>query len=457
MNFKNLSPNWGVKTLEEIAKKRYGLVDGPFGSDLKSSEYTRDGVPVVRGSNLSLGGKKFDDTYFVFVSEEKARQLERSICYPNDIIFTKKGTLGQTGLIPQNHRFERFLLSSNQMKLSVDETIADPIFVYYFVSSPASQAKIIRNSEATGVPKTNLAYLRTFPIPVPPLEEQKAIAAVLSAFDDKIELNRQMNTTLEEMARALFKSWFVDFDPVRRSAAGGAAQPYDDLFPSELVVDGNGRELPKGWEIRELNKEAEVIKGRSYKSAELEASDTALVTLKSINRGGGYNPNGLKSYTGSYKLDQIISPGELVVAYTDVTQKAEVIGKPAIVQHCPDFDTLVASLDLGIVRPTGEGMSVVYLYQLFQTDDFQNHIFGYTNRSTVLHLNKDGIPVYQFAKPPRPILELYREFAKPILQKIQSNDEESRTLATLRDTLLPRLMSGQLRVPTIDSILEKTL
>ena len=216
-----MTAEWTQETLGSIATNDgFGLVDGPFGSNLPASLYRDEGIPVIRGSNLTLGTARFRGEEFVFVSPDTAKRLARSVCKPLDIIFTKKGTLGQTGLVPERGRFDKYLLSSNQMKLTVDHRIANPLFVYYFVSSPESTNKIVRDSEATGVPKTNLMYLREFPISLPPLPEQRAIAGILGSLDDKIELNRRMNETLEAMARALFKSWFVDFDPVAGEDGG---------------------------------------------------------------------------------------------------------------------------------------------------------------------------------------------------------------------------------------------
>src|SRR5215210_3159888 len=130
----NLPLGWHKTTLGMIARKgNYGLVDGPFGSNLPAADYTLTGIPVIRGSNLTLGETRFRDKEFVFVSRETAKRLVRSVCEPDDIIFTKKGTLGQTGIVPRDHQYKEFLLSSNQMKLSVDMDVADPLFVYYYV------------------------------------------------------------------------------------------------------------------------------------------------------------------------------------------------------------------------------------------------------------------------------------------------------------------------------------
>lgn len=227
---------WMESTLGEIATKDgYGLVDGPFGSNLPSSSYTPSGVPVIRGANLSKSGARFNDSDFVFVSEETANKLERSTCVANDIIFTKKGTLGQTGLIPQDHQFKRFLLSSNQMKLTVNPDMADYLFVYYVVSSSASIEKIIRDASVTGVPKTNVTYLRTFPILLPTLPIQRKIAAILSAYDDLIENNIRRIQLLEETAQSIYREWFVAFRFPGHEAV--------EMVESELGL------IPEGWEV----------------------------------------------------------------------------------------------------------------------------------------------------------------------------------------------------------------
>jgi type I restriction enzyme, S subunit len=257
--------SWSETTLGAIALGDNGLVDGPFGSNLPASIYTAKGVPLIRGSNLSLGESRFNDREFVYVSDETAARLRRSICQPGDIVFTKKGTIGQTGFVPLRGRFDRYLLSSNQMKLSVDPEKADSLFVYYAVSSPEGRVKVVRDASITGVPKTNVAYLREFPIRLPPLRDQRAIAHILSTLDDKIELNRRMNETLEAMARATFQSWFVDFDPVRAKAEGldpGVPTDIADLFP-ERFEDSELGEIPSGWRLSCVDEEFYLTMGQS--------------------------------------------------------------------------------------------------------------------------------------------------------------------------------------------------
>lgn len=328
----------------------------------------------------------------------------------------------------------------------------DQRYLYYWMASQQFIDDNMRASEGTKMPRARWDFASQLERYIPPLPEQRAIARILSSLDDKIELNRKMNATLEAVAQALFRSWFVDFDPVRAKAEGRAPAGMDEetaaLFPDGFEVM-DGKEVPVGWTKSTIGSCVDVIKGKSYKSAELQDSDKALVTLKSFQRGGGYRDDGLKPYVGTSKPEQVITPGELIVSFTDVTQNAEVIGKPAVVSANPAFKMLIGSLDVGIIRPKFEKLSVPYLYYLFKSEDFQTHIFGYISGTTVLHLAKEGIPNYQFIKPSDSILDKYQEFASPIFNLIEQNLQQSRTLAALRDTLLPKLISGEARVPDV--------
>ena len=145
--------------------------------------------------------------------------------------------------------FEHYLVSQSQMKVTVNRAISDPLFLYYVLSSSEQQDYVRQNAIQTGVPHTNLGILRATPVPVPPLNEQRSISYILGTLDDKIELNRRMNETLEAMARALFKSWFVDFDPVRAKMAGrdtGLPKHLADLFPDRLVDSANWGRFRRG-------------------------------------------------------------------------------------------------------------------------------------------------------------------------------------------------------------------
>jgi type I restriction enzyme S subunit len=341
----------------------------------------------------------------------------------------------------------------------LNRAAVDPGFIFYLVRSRAFQAALdgVKTHGAMVADYVSISQQQDFRLPVPDIDSQRAIAHILGTLDDKIELNRRMDETLEAMARALFKSWFVDFEPVRAKTEGrdtNVPQPVALLFPDSFQGSELG-EIPKAWQVTALGNLIETVKGRSYKSEELAASDTALVTLKSFARGGGYRPDGLKPFIGKYRPEQVVKSGELMIACTDVTQAAEVIGRPAIVRGTAGFRTLVASLDTLIVRPRHSSMTRAYLYFLGGTEAFVAHTYAHTSGTTVLHLAKEALPSFKFVLPPTRLVETFDSIASCVLNRIQATEEESAILAILRDTLLPKLISGELHVKDAERIVGK--
>ena len=194
----------------------------------------------------------------------------------------------------------------------------DAGYLFYLLASNPFIDFANQGAEGTRMPRAKWQQVSRFPVRLPPIVEQCAIAQILGAFDDKIELNHRMGETLDKSVRTLFNTLFT--------------------------------ESQAGWPVKSLAEISSTIKGRSYRSTELvETSDTAMVTLKSFKsfrRGGGYSPSGLKPFKGAYKDEQIVRPGDVVVACTDVTQAADVVGRSAVVQRSRRFDKLVASLDV---------------------------------------------------------------------------------------------------------------
>ncbi|MCD6654388.1 MAG: restriction endonuclease subunit S [Sulfurovum sp.] len=336
-------------------------------------------------------------------------------------------------------------------------------YLYYIISDEAFIQYTVTSAKGTKMPRGDKSAIMNYEVKLPPLPTQKMIAYILSTLDDKIELNRKMNQTLEEMAQALFKSWFVDFDPVHAKAGCSSDEEVEavakelgiskevlELFPSEFVESELGM-IPKGWEVETISNHIKVVKGKSYKSSELQESRTSLVTLKSFLRGGGYRTDGLKPYTGTYKPEQVVKPGEMVIAYTDVTQAADVIGKPAIVLDDEEVDVFVASLDVGIVRTITDKVNKMFLYQLFKTPSFQGYILGHTSGTTVLHLSKSWLDSFDMLIPTYQLMQVFGNITQPLFDKFNENIKQIRTLQKTRDSLLPKLLSGELDVSDINS------
>ena len=367
-----------------------------------------------------------------------------------------------------------------------DENVLCPSYLHYLCRWGKFTEFSVRTSKGAKMPRGDKDALAQFQLELPPTEEQQTIAKFLRSLDDKIDLNRRINQSLEAMAQAIFKSWFVDFDAVKAKIAAKAEgrdplraamsaisgkheaeldtlppEAFDQLaataalFPDEMEDSELGG-IPRGWDPTPIREVAEVVKGKSYSSKDLIDNDqVALVTLKSFERGGGFRMDGFKPYVGPYKADQVVASGDLIVAYTDVTQAAELIGKPAVVVGVEPFKTLVASLDVGIVRPVFKKVSRQFLYGLFMTDAFQSHTFSHTSGTTVLHLAKEGVPSYIFACPDDRLVGVYSEVAEAVTMEKQKLLDQNRSLASLRDTLLPKLLSGELSVADIAPVIDE--
>lgn len=280
-------------------------------------------------------------------------------------------------------------------------------------------------------------------LPWPPVAQQRAIAQFLAALDDKIEVNRRISETLEEIARGLFTSWFVDFDPVR----GTATVPEDSrrLFPDRLVDSPIGP-VPEGWEVAPLGEHIEVTRGLSYTGAGLADEGMPLHNLNSIREGGGYKEDGIKHYVGEYRERDRVRPGDVIVANTDLTQNARVIGSPAIIPRSFGDDGLY-SQDLCRLRPVdGSPLTLRCLYLLLASPRMRHEVSSYANGTTVLHLAMDGLKKPLIAVPPGELVERFDATVTPMFDQQDALAAESKTLAELRDTLLPKLISGDVLI-----------
>jgi type I restriction enzyme S subunit len=428
-----------------------GVQTGPFGSQLHASDYVEHGIPIITVEHL--GDNRIVHENVPCVSDEDAHRLSKYVLKTGDIVFSRVGSVDRRAIVHPGE--EGWLFSGRCLRVRPDPTKIDAAYLSWFLGLPGFKYYVRQIAVGATMPSLNTTLLSDMPIYFPPaLKEQQAIACILGTLDDKIELNRRMNETLEAMARAIFKSWFVDFDPVRAKAEGrnrGLPDHIAALFPDQLEESDIG-EIPRGWPLTQLGAKANTVKGRSYRSSELVDSSTALVTLKSFARGGGYRPDGLKSYAGNYNPDQVVEPGELVIACTDVTQAAQVVGRPAIVRPSRHFGTLVASLDTLIVRPIAPDITRAFLYFLAGTNAFAWHMYAHTTGTTVLHLAKEAVPSFRFPQPTEHLVKAFDDVASPLLDRIAAAETESEVMAALRDTLLPKLISGELRVPDAERI-----
>jgi type I restriction enzyme S subunit len=398
-----------VTTTKLIADNILRIGDG---YRAKNSELSTEGFPFARAGNIN-NGFQFSgaDCLPLDYLEVVGDKISRS----GDTVFTSKGTVGRFGFV--NSKTPQFVYSPQLCYWrSLNHEKLAPRFVYYWMHGKESLEQIDSLKGQTDMADyVSLADQRKMIITIPPLAEQKAIASVLSSLDDKIDLLHRQNKTLEAIGETLFRQWFIE-------------------------------EAQANWESGELRNYVNCFNGVSYKSDDLNPSKKAMVTLKSFDRDGGFKLNGFKEFTGKYKEQHIVNQGDLVVAHTDITQDAAVIGNPVLVVSDPAYEELVISMDLVKVVPKHDWLSREYLYMMMKTREFKQHCLGYSNGSTVLHLSKEAIPLYEFFIPPTDKIAEFSQYAKNLFEKKFENIIQIRTLEKLRDTLLPKLMSGEVRV-----------
>ena len=436
-------------TLADIAAPiKNAIVGGPFGSNLVSKDYVPSGVPVIRGQNM---GGKWVSGDFAFVSTEKAAQLSQNIARPNDLVFTQRGTLGQVSIVPRAP-YDTYVVSQSQMKITVDPAKADVSFLYYLFKTPEQLQYIFNSAIQTGVPHTNLGILKKTPLNLPPLSVQKCIAEIVGTLDDRITLLRETNATLEAIAQALFKSWFVDFDPVYAKQQGIAPAGMDDataaLFPDGFEESALGV-VPKGWGCCAVYEMATYINGAAYKAFEPNSEKNGLPIIKIAELKAGVTSQ--TAYSAVDMPDKYrINTGDILFSWS---------GNPDT-----SIDTFVwahepAWLNQHIFRvlPQSSDERAFVLQLLRHLRPVFSELARNKQTTGLGHVTVADLKRLQIVKPNNLVMVEFDRLIAPIQSRIFSNEQQAQTLATLRDTLLPRLISGQLRLPEAEEQLAEAI
>ena len=376
--------------LRNIAADR-GLVGGPFGSSLVNADYTDEGIPVIRGANMSAG--RFIGGQFAFVSQEKfARDLSRNSAAPRDVIYTQRGTLGQVALVPSTGA-GTFVVSQSQMRLRVDPQRAVPEFVYYACTTSEFLQQVDDRAISTGVPHTNLGILAELEIPLPSLSEQQAIAEVLGALDDKIAANTALASTTESTIAVAYAAATHD---------GVVERPLLD----ELVIEFG--EPFGGAQFSEPGVGRPLIRIRDLKT--------------------------FKSQVWSTEF----RPKEVVVAAGDV-----VVGMDAEFRATPWLGG-AGLLNQRVLRARHATFGRALVREMLRRPLAE--IEGEKSATTVIHLNKADLARKTVDVPDADSITAFERVAEPLYEVRVALAAENRTLAATRDALLPQLMSGKLRV-----------
>ena len=389
---------------------------GPFGSNIKVECFVDSGIPVLNGSNLT--GFALNDNSFRYVTPEKADSLGKANAYRGDIVITHRGTLGQIVFIPENSKHSRYVISQSQFRVKCNEKILPEYLVYYFHTN-AGQHKLLSNASQVGVPALARASttFQTLEIDIPDVTEQRKIVDLLETIREKIELNNAINNNLEQQAQAIFKSWFVDFDPF------GGNRPIDWITG---IVDDLGAEIICG-------------KTPSTKKKEYYGGNTPFITIPDMH-GCVYNVSTERYLSAAGVASQ---PKKTLPHNTVCISCIGTAGLVTLVSEKSQSNQQINSI------VPKEGISAYYIYLLMQTLSETINKLGQSG-STIVNLNKT-----QFGKIPVPIpseqvLCNFDTLCKPLFEMILSNQKENIKLANLRDTLLPKLMAGELDVSDLD-------
>ncbi|HSA32132.1 MAG TPA: restriction endonuclease subunit S [bacterium] len=400
-----------------------------------------------RGSNIVNMGELFAYPRLRAVSMKKVElsesEKERFTLSKGDLLFARRSLVaegaGKCSIVLDIDGPTTF--ESSIIRARPDCTKAEPLFLYYFFNSTAGLHcldTIRRQVAVAGITGSDLSRLE---IPVPPISVQRAIAHILGTLDDKIELNRKRNETLEAMARVLFKSWFVDFDPVRAKAEGrdtGLPKELADLFPDRLV-DSELGEIPEGWEVKTIDDFADIVGGSTPSTKDPEYWDEGTHSWAT--------PKDLSALPVPVLLDterRISDAGlaqigsGLLPAGTVLLSSRAPVGYLAITE-------IPVAINQGFIamKPKSE---IPSLYLLLWAHHAQEEILSRANGSTFMEISKSNFRPIPVVRPKNIVLRAFTSLGMPLYRRIVENTREASILSALRDTLLPKLISGELKV-----------
>ena len=383
-----------------------GYIRGPFGSSLKRNELLEEGIPVYEQQNAIYDNRDFR----YYIDNEKYQEMKRFTVKENDLIISCSGTVGRVSIIKNDDPIG--IISQALLILRPNIETVFPKFLYYFFTSKEGYNSII--SRSGGSVQANIskrAIIENIDIHLPPLPEQKAIANILSTLDEKIEVNNQINKTLENIAQTIFKQWFVDFE-----FPNGAKEPYKssggEMVESELGM------IPKGWNIVKLNSIVDIRYGKNLPTTKLLSS--------------GYPVFGGNGQIGFYS-EYLYEKSQVLIACRGAASGKVIVSLPySFITN----NSLVLEIKDGFI-------SHEYLLQFCLYNEF----YKYSTGSAQPQITIANLANVYILLPEKTLMNKFSLIRKSFDSKILSLLDENKINIKLRDSLLPKLMSGEIRVP----------
>ncbi|HOX27248.1 MAG TPA: restriction endonuclease subunit S [Candidatus Krumholzibacteria bacterium] len=419
------------------------IVDCPHSTPV----WTDSGVVVLRNQNIRNGRLDLSEPSYTDEAHFVDR-TRRALPTEDDLVITREAPMGEVCMIPPDLRC---CLGQRMVLLRPNRQRAEPRYLLYALQSKAVQHEIGVN-EGTGSTVSNLRIplLAALPIPTRPLPEQRAISHILGTLDDKIELNRRMSETLESIARALFKSWFVDFDPVRAKVEGrdpGLPDAIADLFPDALTEHPDLGEIPEGWEVRPLPEVVAVNPSRTLRRGEV-APYLDMANMPTRN----HSPDLVVERDFGSGM-RFVNGDTLVARITPCLEN----GKTAFVDFLDADQVGWGSTEYIVLRPRPP-LPPEFAYCLARSAAFRDFaILSMTGSSGRQRVPADSLSHFKLVVAPKPVVDLFGSLVHPLFARAGAATRASRTLTALRDALLPKLISGELRVTDAERFTERTV
>ena len=383
------------KNPKYYAKEKYPVIDNVL---IKNTLY-----PNMKDVNRYINQETYDN----FLRDYLEKDLP---------IMTLVGSgIGNVSLSPSKN----VAIVQNTIGFKTKYTLLNSVYLYYwFLIKHQELVKFNRGSGQPSIKKTDIEGMK---INLPNIEIQDKIVKILFTIDKKIELNNQINDNLYELANQLYQKAFSKDKSIK-------------------------------WKKYNLTDIANINTGYSYKSSELvENSTTGMATIKNFERTGGFKVDGFKPLNPSKKKSsQYVNKFDVLVACTDLTQNADIIGNAVLLLSKGNYENIVISMDLVKVTSKVNYIDNFMIYAILNSKEFKNYAIGYTSGTTVLHLNKNCFKEFTIKLPEKNIIQNFIKEIKPIYLKISQTMEENRKLEQLRDTLLPKLMNGEIDLDKIE-------
>ncbi|MCF7853824.1 MAG: restriction endonuclease subunit S [Candidatus Pacebacteria bacterium] len=448
--FAEIPAGWYRSKLGDICERGGGIVQtGPFGSQLHASDYVSCGVPSVMPINICDG--HIIEAGIKRVTEKDVNRLARHQMPAGNIVFARRGDVERCALVREEQA--GWLCGTGCLRLDLGHGVLVPEFAFYYLRHPDVRSWIVAHAVGSTMPNLNTSIISSLPVIYPKIAEQQAVIGVLRDLDDKIELNRKMNETLEETARAIFRSWFVDFDPVVAKAEG--TQPTHmspetaALFPDSFEESEIGP-IPAGWRIDQIGNAVKCVGGGTPRTTESRywiggvhlfatprdmsrlATPVLLDTERHITDAGVGKISSGQLPAGTVLLSSRAPIGYLAVAETPV------------------------SVNQGIIAMVCD-MELPNSYVLHWTRENMDEILSRAGGTTFAEISKRNFRPVPALIPEKNPLAHFTSVVEPLHRRIVENVRESTSLAAIRDTLLPKLTSGEIRLRQAEELVEEAL